>query len=189
MEYYRGNFNYLKLIIALMGSVVIMGGLFLHNVFYYSLIMGIGWFLICYAMSLHRYSETIVDLDMGRVVKTGIAWVFLIIGTIILKYYKMQNTDLDTIAEFKVLLFFGVIFSVLAKGTFIAVELNLSHYTQYITILSIAMLSIATIMNSMGTGKLIFGLSLIYYLIGLIIFSINLSYNPDAKIGISNLLY
>lgn len=184
MQYYIGNFNYLKLTIALMGSIFILGGLFFHNLWYYSLAIALGWFLICYAMSLHRYSETLIDLDMDRVWKTGIAWLFLVVGTVILKYYKIKKgMHLNNNQEFTWLLFFGVIFSVLSKATFIAVELDLTHYTQYITIMSIALLGMGTIMSSMAMGKLLFSLSLIYYLIGFVAFSINLSYNPDEKIG------
>jgi len=183
MKYYNGDFNYLKLLFGLAGSLVILCGLFFHDIWYYSVAIGIGWFLICYAMSLHRYSETITDLNMERVWKTGISWVFLMLGTILLKNYKLRKgITLNNNQEFTWLLFFGVITSVLAKATFIAVELDLSHYTQYITILSIAFLSMGTIMSSMASGKLLFTLSFIYYLIGFLAFSVNLSYNPDVKI-------
>ena len=182
MKYYLGDFNYLKLCLAFAGSLLIIGSLFLKNLNRYFWTISLGWFLIGYSLVLKRYNESIWDIELSKIWRMGISYVLIILGSVFLKNYRLhRKIKISRNKKYTLMLFLGVIFYILSKAMLIVIELNLSHYTQYLTILALTSLSIGKIVNSITSGKLLFKLSLAYYIIGFIIFIFNLSYNPDEK--------
>ena len=182
MKYYWGDFNYLKLFLGSIGSLLIIGSLFSKNLNSYFWTISIGWFLIGYSLVLKRYSENILDIESTKTWKILISYVLIIMGSMLLKNYRLhRKIKINKNKEYTLMLFLGVIFYILSKAILIVVELNLTHYTQYLTILALTSLSIGKIINSITSGNLLFKLSLAYYIIGFMAFIFNLSYNPDEK--------
>ena len=185
MKFFLDNykdFNFLKFIVASIGAILIIRSLFLKDLTSYFWTISIGWFLICYAITLRRYNKDLLDLEPSRIWRMGISYIFLILGSMFLKNYRLhRKIKISRNKEYTLMLFLGVLFYVLSKAILIVIELDLTHYTQYLTVLALTSLTIGKIVNSITSGKLLFRLSLIYYSIGFLVFLFNLSYNPDEK--------
>jgi len=186
MKYFIKDFNFLKLILASIGSILVIASLSNWAINHYMLLVAIGWFLISYAIALKRDGESLSDLEPTRFMRMIIAYFFVVIGSILLRYHRMKggiNININPNNKYALIVFLGILFYVISKAIMMIVELNLNNMSQYVTILSISSLIIGKTINSIASNPLLYRLSLAYYILGFLTFIINLSYNPVEKLA------
>lgn len=170
------NINYKKLLLSTLGALLIMSTFFISNLYLYFILYAIGWFFILYAIYLQDDSDTLQDVNHIQKWELICAYILLIIGDGFLTYYRIHRKIKITKKYEKTLfMFIGVIFYILSKGLLIIVELNLNNIRQYITILSIINLAIGKILQSIASSNFLYHIATIYYIIGFILFIINVS--------------
>ena len=178
-------FNWHKFTIAMVGFVLVILSLFENRWLQFIVYNLLGWFLISYAIALRKDSQDIFDINDLRLVRIGFSYLLMIIGSTLMRYYTLHrpykpsnNTNLDD--NFLILLI-GVFIFALSKAILIIVELNLTGFSQYMTLISFGTLIMAKILNTISVTETQFYVSIIYYIISFAISIFNISYNPIEK--------
>lgn len=180
------DFNMHKFFIALFGMIMIIISLFVKEWPPFIFTNLFGWFLITYAISLKRDSNDIFDLNESRLYRIGFSYSLMILGSLLMRYYnihkiaKQSNVKID---DNFIILLLGIMFFVISKDILIIVELNLTSFSQYMTIISLSTLIMAKILNTVSITPTQFYLSIFYYIIGFCVSIFNISYNPPDKLA------
>jgi len=184
-KFVYNDFNYLKFITAIFGSLFILASLFINSLVPYTFLISTGWFFIMWALALKRDSEHHLDIDMSKIIYLSIAYILVVIGSIFLKNYRLQKPiKLSANWKLTLSLFLGIVLYILSKALLITIELKLFSLPQLLTVFSISSLAIGKVLHSIAPGTILFTFSLIYYILGFLLFLINLSYNPIEKVVI-----
>ena len=180
-------FNWHKFTIAMVGFVLVILSLFENRWLQFIVYNLLGWFLISYAIALRKDSQDIFDINDLRLVRIGFSYLLMIIGSTLMRYYTLHrpykpsnNTNLDD--NFLILLI-GVFIFALSKAILIIVELNLTGFSQYMTLISFGTLIMAKILNTISNTPMQFFFSLLCYHLGIAVSIFNISYNPPNKLS------
>jgi hypothetical protein len=180
-------FNWHKFAISMVGFVLVILSLFENRWLHFIIYNLVGWFLISYAVALRKDSQDIYDINDLRLVRIGFSYLLMIIGSTLMRYYtihrpyKPSKTTPNLDDNFYILLV-GVFIFALSKAILIIVELNLTGFSQYMTLFSFGTLIMAKILNTISNTPMQFFFSLLCYHIGIAVSIFNISYNPPGKL-------
>ena len=178
------DFNFHKFIIALCGMIFIIISLFSKDWTLYIISNFFGWLLVAYAIALTKNSIDMFDINHDRLIKIGMSYTLMIVGSILMRYYDLHKTfkpSTRMVDDNFVILLFGIILYIISKALLIVVELNLHSMSQYMTIISLSMLIMAKILNTISVTDTQFYVSIVYYILCFTISIFNISYNPIDK--------
>ena len=137
------------------------------------------WLLVALAISVKNDAKHMVDFDMKVLIYALLSSFALVMGTIFFIIYDKRYRI------YYHLYVFGIILFVIGKTGIISIDLGLINYTQFLVILSTALVVIGNLielLNLKGKGKIeLYKFGKFMLVIGWMLFGYNVIHNPPNK--------